>query len=103
LVKRVVVEDVQLPVRLRREELVLEREPFGPGSEPEMEVDGELRDGQEMVGEVVLYEEQPILTKRIVPKERVRLVKTTATEEHHVEEQVRKEHIRAEREPRRGL
>jgi uncharacterized protein (TIGR02271 family) len=97
----VVVEEIELPVALRREELVLERVPFPSGSPPDMEVDGELRDGQEEVGEVVLYEEQPAVSKRVVPKERVGLVKTTVSEQQEVKEQVRKEQIRAEREPRR--
>ncbi len=101
LVKRIVADEVQLSVKLRREELVLERAPFPPGSAPDMETDGELRGGPEVVGEVVLYEEHPVVSKRVVPKERVRLVKTTVTEEHEVKEQVRKEKIRAERKPQR--
>ncbi len=100
LVKQVVVEDVQLPVKLRREELVLERAPLPPGSAPDMEMDGELRDGHEPVGELILYEEQVVITKRVMPKERVRLVKTTVTEEQHIKEQIRKEKIQAERTPR---
>ena len=33
---------------------------------------------------MVLYEEQPVITKRIVPEERVRLVKTSVTDQQKV-------------------
>jgi stress response protein YsnF len=43
--------------------------------------------------EVVLREEEPVVEKRVVPRERVRLDKDTVTEEERVAEQVRKEQI----------
>ena len=46
--------------------------------------------------EVTLYAEEPVVEKRVVPKERVRLDKETVTEEQHVSEEVRKEQIEAE-------
>jgi stress response protein YsnF len=46
--------------------------------------------------EVVLHEEQPVVEKRAVPKERVRLSKDTVTEEAQVSEEVRKERIEPE-------
>jgi hypothetical protein len=45
---------------------------------------------------VVLYEEQPVIDKRIVPKERVRLAKQTVTEQREVTDQVRKEQVRTD-------
>ena len=43
--------------------------------------------------EVVLREEEPVVEKRAVPKERVRLDKDTVTDERQVSEEVRKEQI----------
>jgi stress response protein YsnF len=46
--------------------------------------------------EVTLHEEEPVVEKRTVPKERVRLEKDTATEERTVGGEVRKERIEPE-------
>jgi stress response protein YsnF len=43
--------------------------------------------------EVTLMEEEPVVEKRTVPKERVRLEKDVETGERQVSEQVRKERI----------
>jgi stress response protein YsnF len=43
--------------------------------------------------EVVLHEEQPVVEKRTVLKERVALRKETLTDEREISEQVRKERI----------
>jgi len=43
--------------------------------------------------EVVLREEEPVVQKRVVPRERVRLGKDTVTDEERVAEEVRKEQI----------
>jgi hypothetical protein len=45
---------------------------------------------------VVLHEEEPVVEKRAVPKDRVRLEKDTVTDEREVTEQVRKERIESE-------
>jgi stress response protein YsnF len=42
---------------------------------------------------VVLHEERPVVEKRTVPRERVRLDTDTVTEEQQVGEEVRKEQI----------
>ncbi|MBV8946210.1 MAG: DUF2382 domain-containing protein, partial [Solirubrobacterales bacterium] len=47
--------------------------------------------------EVTLHEEEPVIEKRTVPKERVRLEKDTITDEHEISEQVRQERIDTER------
>lgn len=46
--------------------------------------------------EVVLHEETPVVEKRTVPKERVRLDTDTVTDEKSVYEDVRKERIEVE-------
>ena len=43
--------------------------------------------------EVTLHAEEPVVEKRVVPKERVRLEKDTVTDEQQVNEEVRKERI----------
>jgi stress response protein YsnF len=43
--------------------------------------------------EVILREEEPVVEKRVVPRERVRLDKDTVTDQERVAEQVRKEQI----------
>ena len=44
----------------------------------------------------MLHEEEPVVEKRVVPKERVRLDTETITEEREVSEEVRKEQIETE-------
>ena len=91
--KYVVTEQVQQTVPVRREEVRVEREPITDGN-----VDQAL-DGPEISEEeheVVLHEEEPVVEKRTVPKERVRMEKDSVTDEAEVSEEVRKEHIEAE-------
>jgi uncharacterized protein (TIGR02271 family) len=88
--KYVVTEEVQQTVPVQREEVRIEREPITDGN-----VDQAL-DGPEISEEeheVVLHEEEPVVEKRTVPKERVRLDKEVVTDEAQVSEQVRKERI----------
>jgi uncharacterized protein (TIGR02271 family) len=80
-------------VPVRREEVRVEREPITDGN-----VDQAL-DGPEISEEeheVVLHEEEPVVEKRTVPKERVRLEKDSHTDDVEVSEEVRKERIDAE-------
>jgi stress response protein YsnF len=51
--------------------------------------------------EVVLHEERPVVEKRAVPKERVRLSKENVTDEVQISEDVRKEQIEQEGDIRR--
>jgi uncharacterized protein (TIGR02271 family) len=91
--KYVVTEEVQQTVPVRREEVRIEREPITNGN-----VDQAL-DGPEISEEeheVVLHEEEPVVEKRTVPKERVRMEKDAVTDEAQVSEQVRKEQIEAD-------
>jgi uncharacterized protein (TIGR02271 family) len=91
--KYVVTEEVQQTVPVRREEVRVEREPITDAN-----VDQAL-DGPEISEEeheVVLHEEEPVVEKRTVPKERVRMEKDSRTDEAEISEEVRKERIEAE-------
>jgi uncharacterized protein (TIGR02271 family) len=91
--KYVVTEQVTQTVPVKREEVRLEREPITDGN-----VDQAL-DGPEISEEeheVVLHEEEPVVEKRAVPKERVRMEKESVTDEAQVSEEVRKEQIEAD-------
>jgi uncharacterized protein (TIGR02271 family) len=91
--KYVVTEHVEKTVPVRREEVRVEREPI-----TEDNVDQALSGPEitEQEHEVVLHEEVPVVEKRVVPKERIRLRKETVTEEAEISEEVRKEQIEAE-------
>jgi uncharacterized protein (TIGR02271 family) len=91
--KYVVTEEVQQTVPVQREEVRVEREPI-----TDTNVDRAL-DGPEISEEeheVVLHEEEPVVEKRVVPKERVRMDTETHTDEAQVSEEVRKEKIEAD-------
>jgi uncharacterized protein (TIGR02271 family) len=89
--KKYVVEDqVTETVPVRREEVRLEREPITDAN-----VDAAL-DGPDISEEehqVTLHAEEPVVEKRAVPKERVRLEKDVETEEREVSGTVRSERI----------
>ena len=91
--KYVVTENVQTTVPVQRDEVRVTREPITDANV------GQAMDGpaiSEEEHEVTLYAEEPVVEKRAVPKERVRLDKDTVVEEHQVSEQVRKEQIEAD-------
>jgi len=91
--KYVVTEEVQTTVPVQREEVRIEREPITE------ETAGRAMEGpdiSEEEHEVILHEEEPVVEKRAVPKERVRLAKDTVTEEQQVSGEVRKERIEPE-------
>ncbi len=91
--KYVVTEMVTKTVPVQREEVHVEREPITDANR------GDALDGpaiSEEEHEVVLHEEEPVVEKRVVPKERVRLGKETIAEERDVSEEVRKEQIETE-------
>jgi uncharacterized protein (TIGR02271 family) len=91
--KYVVTENVQQTVPVQREELRVEREPITDANV------GRATDGPEISEEeheVTLHAEEPVVEKRVVPKERVRLDKDTVADEQQVSEEVRQERIEAE-------
>lgn len=91
--KYVVTEEVTKTVPVRKEKAVLEREPITEGN-VDAATDGPAISDEEH--EVTLSEEEVVVEKKAVPKERVRLDKETETTEEHVSEEVRKEKIEAE-------
>lgn len=93
--KYVVTENVQTTVPVSHEEVRVEREPI---SEANRDAAMSGQDIRENVHEETLYTEEPVVEKRVVPKERVRLDKETVAEERQVSDQVRKEQVEVERE-----
>jgi uncharacterized protein (TIGR02271 family) len=91
--KYVVTEQVTQTVPVRKEKAVLEREPITEGN-VDAAMDGPAISDEEH--EVTLSEEEVVVEKKAVPKERVRLDKETVTGEEQVSEEVRKEQIEAE-------
>ena len=88
--KYVVTDEVQTTVPVQREEVRVEREPITDAN-----IDG-ATDGpaiSEEEHEVTLHAEEPVVDKRAVPKERVRLDKDTVEEERQVSDTVAKEQI----------
>jgi uncharacterized protein (TIGR02271 family) len=96
--KYVVTEEVTQTVPVRKEKAVLEREPITEGNVDEA-MDGPAISDEEH--EVTLSEEEVVVEKKAVPKERVRLDKETEVTEERVTEEVRKEQIEAEGDIRR--
>jgi uncharacterized protein (TIGR02271 family) len=96
--KYVVTEQVQQTVPVQREEVRIEREPITESSVDQALSGPEISEEEH---EVVLHEEQPVVEKRAVPKERVRLDKETVVDEAQVSEELRKERIEADGDTRR--
>jgi uncharacterized protein (TIGR02271 family) len=91
--KYVVTEDVQQTVPVSREEVRVEREPITEANREEALSGPEISEAEH---EVTLHEEVPVVEKRAVPKERVRMGKDTEQEEHEISEEIRKERIEVE-------
>jgi uncharacterized protein (TIGR02271 family) len=88
--KWVETDDVQETVPVRREEARVEREPITDENVDQAMSGPEISEAEH---EVTLREEEPVVEKRTVPKERVRLEKDVETGEEEVSERVRKERI----------
>jgi uncharacterized protein (TIGR02271 family) len=88
--KYVVTENVTQTVPVSHEEVRLEREPITDAN-VDQALDGPAISEEEH--EVTLRAERPVIEKETVPVERVRLGKETVTDQHQVEETVRKEEI----------
>jgi uncharacterized protein (TIGR02271 family) len=91
--KYVETENVQETVPVQREKVRVEREPITDANR-DAALDGP--DITEEEHEVTLHTEEPVVEKRTVPKERVRLDKDVRTDEETVSEDVRRERIEAE-------
>jgi uncharacterized protein (TIGR02271 family) len=88
--KYVVTENVTQTVPVQREDVRIEREPITDANADDA-MDGPAISEEEH--EVTLHTEEPVVDKRAVPKERVRLDKDTVTDEETVSEQLRQERI----------
>jgi uncharacterized protein (TIGR02271 family) len=97
--KYVTTEEVTTTVPVQREEVRLEREPITDENLDAAASGPELSEAEH---EVVLHEEAPVVEKRVVPKERVRLDTDTVTGEREVAEEVRKEQIDVDDQGGRG-
>jgi uncharacterized protein (TIGR02271 family) len=85
--KRVVTEQEHQTVPVEREELRVQREPIPAGEgDSGAEVSADERT-------VELREEKPVVDKRVVPKERVRVGKEVVRDQEQISEPVRKEQI----------
>jgi uncharacterized protein (TIGR02271 family) len=93
LVKHVVTEDVTQTVPVRREEVRVEREPITDANRDAATAGGEITSEEH---EVVLHDEEVVVEKNVVPKERVRLDKDVVTDEQQVDETLQKEQIETE-------
>jgi uncharacterized protein (TIGR02271 family) len=94
LKKHVVTEQVQVTVPVQREEVRIEREPITDANRAEAMDGPEITEAEHAV---TLHEEEIVVDKKVVPKERVRLETDVSTSEETIEESVRKEQIDIER------
>ncbi len=88
--KYVTTEQEQVTVPVQREEARVEREPITDANLDAATSGPAISEDEH---EVILREEEPVVEKRVVPRERVRLDKDTVTGEERVAENVRKEQI----------
>jgi uncharacterized protein (TIGR02271 family) len=91
--KWVETENVNVTVPVKKEKARLVTEPITESNR------GKAMSGKDLSSEeheVVLSEEEIVVDKKVVPKERVRLEKDVTTEDVDVNEQVKKEHIEME-------
>ncbi|MGV1047544.1 MAG: DUF2382 domain-containing protein [Solirubrobacterales bacterium] len=91
--KYVITEQVTKTVPVRKEKAVLETEPI---TDANVDAATSGKDISDEEHEVVLSEEEVVVDKKVVPKERVRLGKETVMGEQEVTEEVRKERIETE-------
>jgi uncharacterized protein (TIGR02271 family) len=91
--KYVTTETQQVTVPVQREEVRVEREPI---TDANLDAATSGPDISEEEHEITLHEEEPVVEKRAVPKERVRLDTETVTDERQVAEEVRQEQIEVE-------
>jgi uncharacterized protein (TIGR02271 family) len=88
--KYVVEDEVTQTVPVQREEVRIEREPITDANRDAAVAGDDITDDEH---EVVLHEEEVVVDKQAVPKERIRMDKDTVTDEQTVSETVRKEQV----------
>jgi uncharacterized protein (TIGR02271 family) len=97
--KYVTTETQQVTVPVQREEVRVEREPITDAN-LDAATSGPAISEEEH--EVTLHEETPVVDKRAVPRERVRLDTETVSDERQVAEEVRKEQVQVDDQDRLG-
>jgi uncharacterized protein (TIGR02271 family) len=97
--KWVETQSVQQSVPLQREEARVEREPITDANIDAAMAGPEITESEH---EVILHEEEPVVEKRTVPKERVRLGKEAVIDEEQVSEDLRRERIGTDTDGLRG-
>jgi uncharacterized protein (TIGR02271 family) len=95
--KYVVTEMVTKTVPVQREEVRVEREPITDANRDAAMAGPEITESEH---EVILHEDEPVVEKTVVPKERVRLETDTVSDEREVSEEVRKEQIETDADDR---
>jgi uncharacterized protein (TIGR02271 family) len=88
--KYIVTENVTQTIPVSHEEVRLEREPITDANRDAATSGADITEEEH---EVTLHAERPVVAKETVPVERVTLATETVTEEHQVDETVRKEQI----------
>lgn len=88
--KRIVTEEVTRTVRLRHEVLRVEREPLDPTGGA---VESAPADLAEEEWELCLMREEPVVSKRLVPVERVRIGRASVTTTASIGETLEREHV----------
>jgi len=91
--KYVETDNVEQTVPVQREEVRVEREPITDANRDAALAGPGITEAEH---EVTLHAEQPVVEKRAVPKERVRLDKDVHTDEETVSDEVRRERIEPE-------
>jgi uncharacterized protein (TIGR02271 family) len=91
--KHVTTEQQTVTVPVSREEVRVEREPITDANIDDATSGPAISEEEH---EVTLREETPVVEKRAVPRERVRLDTETVTDERQVSEEVRKEQIQVD-------
>jgi uncharacterized protein (TIGR02271 family) len=91
--KYVVTEDVNVTVPVQREEVRVEREAITDANIGDAMSGPDISEEEH---EITLTEEEVVVSKQTVPKERVRLEKDVVTDQEQVSDSVRKEQIEVE-------
>jgi uncharacterized protein (TIGR02271 family) len=91
--KYVTTENVTKTVPVKKEKVRVEREPITDQNRGKAMAGPDISEEEH---EVTLTEEEPVVEKRTVPKERVRLEKDVEQQQEQVTEQVRKERIKTD-------
>lgn len=94
--KVIVVEQQTIVVDVAHEEVILDQTPLEPADLEEQE---QVRGAHLALPDLVLYKEEIVITKRLIPTERIRVEVTDVSEEQRITESVRHEQVDVQHEP----